>query len=254
MRDIHLFDFWMQQKLDLIHKQIYDVYSINVNVGIGYRCVRLFNGRRMNVHDEVQSECPSSMNVNILSQWKNSERQEFHNIWLIFVISWLFINSHIWNCNEQPHYKKGRTKQVSKMLIDYCKKKCMGSSQKFLTQYASEGDLLPSWTLTGSETWVSHVTTESKQQSVRWHHPDSLRGKKFNQIISNHKVTCTPCWGKQGSFLVDSYCEMPHNIAAASCCWTMENLRHRIQNTWCNTLTAIVMFLHDKTYLHTQQP
>ena len=38
----------------------------------------------------------------------------------------------------------------------------------FLMRYHKEGDGMLSHIVTGDETWVSHITPESKQQSLYW--------------------------------------------------------------------------------------
>jgi hypothetical protein len=42
----------------------------------------------------------------------------------------------------------------------------MGSALKFLTRYAEEGDEFLYSSVIGDETWVSHHTPDSKQQST----------------------------------------------------------------------------------------
>jgi hypothetical protein len=44
----------------------------------------------------------------------------------------------------------------------------MGSVLKFLTRYAQERDEFLDSIVIGDETWVSHHTPDSKQQSLQW--------------------------------------------------------------------------------------
>lgn len=40
----------------------------------------------------------------------------------------------------------------------------------FFNRYSDEGDKFLNKTGTGDETWVSHVTPETKEQSMKWGH------------------------------------------------------------------------------------
>ena len=57
--------------------------------------------------------------------------------------------------------------------------------------------------VTADETWVSHITPESKQQSLRWKHIGSPKRKKFKQMFSTRNITCTIFWDRQGILLVE---------------------------------------------------
>ena len=48
----------------------------------------------------------------------------------------------------------------------------------FLMRYHKEGDGMLSHIVTGDETWVSHITPESKQQSLHWKRTGSPKRKK----------------------------------------------------------------------------
>ena len=48
----------------------------------------------------------------------------------------------------------------------------------FLMRYHKEGDGILIHIVTGDETWVSHITPESKQQSLHWKHTGSPKRKK----------------------------------------------------------------------------
>lgn len=52
------------------------------------------------------------------------------------------------------------------MLTEVQKTKRQGSALTLLTQYSDDGDEFLKKIVTGDETWVSHVTPESKQQSM----------------------------------------------------------------------------------------
>ncbi|GBM40090.1 hypothetical protein AVEN_246001-1 [Araneus ventricosus] len=55
---------------------------------------------------------------------------------------------------------------VPKLLTEDHKNRRFECSLDFLTRYNEEGDAMLSRIVTRDETWVSHVTPESKQQSM----------------------------------------------------------------------------------------
>jgi hypothetical protein len=59
------------------------------------------------------------------------------------------------------------------MVADDHRKTLMGAALTFLERYHRDGDEFLDHIFTGNETWVSHVTPESKRQSLEWHHPRS---------------------------------------------------------------------------------
>jgi len=83
--------------------------------------------------------------------------------------------------------------------------------------------------VTGDETWVSHITPESKQQSLHWKHTGSPKRKKFKQTISTRKIMCTVFWDRQGVLLVE-FLSQSTTINSAVYCETPKKLRHAIQN------------------------
>jgi hypothetical protein len=64
---------------------------------------------------------------------------------------------------EKLGYRKLCTCWVPNMLTDNHKTKQMGSTLKFLTRYAQEGDTFLDPIVTGDETWVFHHTHELKE-------------------------------------------------------------------------------------------
>ena len=63
------------------------------------------------------------------------------------------------------------------------KKQHVACALTFLMRYHKEGHSMLSHIVTGDETWVSHITPESKQQSLHWKHTGSLKRKKFKQTF-----------------------------------------------------------------------
>jgi len=65
---------------------------------------------------------------------------------------------------EKLGYRKLCAHWVPKMLTDDHKTKRMGSTLKFLTRYAHEGDEFLDSIVTGNETWVFHHTPEVQRR------------------------------------------------------------------------------------------
>jgi len=92
---------------------------------------------------------------------------------------------------------------IGKCVHDGClrcsqehKKQRVACAVTFLMRYHKEGDGMLSHIVTGNETWVSHITPESKQQSLHWKHTGSPKRKKFKQTISIRKIMCNVFWDK----------------------------------------------------------
>ena len=88
------------------------------------------------------------------------------------------------------------------MLTEEHKKQHVACALTFLMRYHKEGDSMLSHTVTGEETWVSHITPESKQKSLHWKYTGSPKRKKSKQMFSTKKTMCTVFWDRQGILLV----------------------------------------------------
>jgi len=89
------------------------------------------------------------------------------------------------------------------MLTEEHKKQRVACALIFLMAYHKVRDGMLSHIVTGDKTWVSHITPESKQQSLHWKHTGSLKRKKFKQTFSTRKITCTVFWDRQGVLSVE---------------------------------------------------
>jgi hypothetical protein len=89
------------------------------------------------------------------------------------------------------------------MLTEEHKKQCVACALTFLMCYHKEGDGMLSHIVTGDKTWVSHITPESKQQSLHWKHTGSPKRKKLKQTFLTRKIMCTVFWDRQGVLLVE---------------------------------------------------
>jgi len=83
---------------------------------------------------------------------------------------------------------------MPKMLTEEHKKHRVACALTFLMRYHKEGDGMLSHIVTGDETWVSHITPESKQQSMHWKCTGSPKRKTFKQTISTRKIMRTVFW------------------------------------------------------------
>jgi len=135
------------------------------------------------------------------------------------------------------------------MLTEEHKKQCVARALTFLMCYHKEGDGMLSYTVTGDETWVSHITPESKQQSLHWKHTGLPKRKKFKQMISTRKIICTVFWDRQGVLLVE-FLSQGTTINSAVYCETLKKLRRVIQNKRCEMLSATILLLHDNARPH----
>jgi len=103
--------------------------------------------------------------------------------------------------------------------------------------------------VTGDETWVSHITPESKQKSLHWKHTGSPKRKKFKQTFSIRKIMCTVFWDRQGVLLVE-FLPQGTTINSAVYCETLKKLRRAIQNKRRGMLSATILLLHDNGRPH----
>ncbi|GBN27521.1 hypothetical protein AVEN_224939-1 [Araneus ventricosus] len=78
------------------------------------------------------------------------------------------------------------------MLTDVHKTKRLASALKFLNRYSEEGNEFLNKIVTGDETWVCHVTPESKQQSMEWKHSLSPTKLKFKTTSGIQLVEFLP--------------------------------------------------------------
>ncbi|KAJ4436885.1 hypothetical protein ANN_17017 [Periplaneta americana] len=100
------------------------------------------------------------------------------------------------------------------------------------------------------ETWMSHMTPESKQQSMEWRHTALPRKKKFKQIMSTCKIMCTVFWDRKGVLLIE-FMPRGETINRETYCQTLKKFRCTIQNKRRGMLTDGVVLLHDNARPHT---
>ncbi|XP_021912893.1 histone-lysine N-methyltransferase SETMAR-like [Zootermopsis nevadensis] len=74
---------------------------------------------------------------------------------------------------EHLLFKKLCARWVPKQLTPEHKTKRMESALTFLQRYHDGGDEFLDRIITGDETWIAHITPETKQQSMHWRHSGS---------------------------------------------------------------------------------
>jgi len=98
----------------------------------------------------------------------------------------------IWVIGKCVHYWCPRCSHRSK-------KQRVACALKFLVRYHMEGDGILSHIVTGDETRVSHITPESKQQSLRWKRTGSTKKKKLKETFQQGR-SCAPYSGTDKVF------------------------------------------------------
>ncbi|GFQ92303.1 uncharacterized protein TNCT_390711 [Trichonephila clavata] len=124
------------------------------------------------------------------------------------------------------------------------------STDIFLQLYHEDGDEFLDRIVTDDETWVSHFSPETKQQSMHWRHSGSPVRTKFKQRLSVWKVMCKLFWDRKGILLID-FLPRGEAVKADRYCETLWKLRRAIQNKRRGMLTASIVLLHDNARSHT---
>ncbi|KAJ4448973.1 hypothetical protein ANN_00365 [Periplaneta americana] len=165
-----------------IHQQLCQVYRPNImSKQMVRRWCRQFSEGRQSVHDEERSGRPSLINddrVELVRQCIMENRR--------FTITEL--SSHF--------------PQISRSLLHEIVTKHL-LLKKVCARYHDDGDEFLDRIVTGDETWISHFTPETKQQSMHWRHSGSAARTKFKQTLSVQKVMCTVFWDRKGILLID---------------------------------------------------
>jgi len=173
-----------------IHRQVCEVYGEGaMSDSMVRRWCRQFESGRDNVHDDKCSSRPSVVTPDLVQQIevKIRENRRFTDLAEFFPnVSWKTVRRIV---TESLHFRKLCARWVPKNLTPEHKTKHMGSALSFLERYEKDGDEFLTHIVTGDETWVSHVTPESKQQSMQWCHTSSPTKKKIqadSQRSQNH--------------------------------------------------------------------
>ncbi|GFS51765.1 histone-lysine N-methyltransferase SETMAR [Trichonephila clavipes] len=146
-------------------------------------------------------------------------------------------------------FKKLCARWVPKNLTSEHKIQCLGAALTFLQWYHDDDDEFLGRIVTGYETWISHFTPETKQQSMHWRLSGSQVRTKFKQTLSGRKVMCTVFWDRKGILLID-FIPRGETVNVDHYCETLRKLRRAIQNVRRGMLTAGVVLLHDNARPH----
>ncbi|GFU51611.1 histone-lysine N-methyltransferase SETMAR [Trichonephila clavipes] len=152
-----------------IHRQISEVYGPNAMSSSKVRkWVRAFKDGRENVHDEPRSGQPSVIADDLVNAVDEKIREDWR-----FTISTLALEfPNVGRTtlpkvvSEKLKFRKLCARWVPRLLTEEHKLKRMACALDFLDRYHKEGDQFLEMIVTGDETWVSHITPESKRQSM----------------------------------------------------------------------------------------
>jgi len=187
------------------------------------------------VHDDPRSGQPSVVNEDLVraveEKIRENRRFTITSLSLHFPrISRSLLHEIV---SDELGFRKLCARWVPKMLTEEHKLKQQASALDFLTRYSEEGDTFLSRLFAGDETWVSHATPESKQQSMEWRHTSSSTKMTFKQTTS-WKIMCTVFWDRKGVLLVD-FLPQGSTINADVYCDTHKNCiaRTRISDVAC---------------------
>ncbi|GFV89672.1 histone-lysine N-methyltransferase SETMAR [Trichonephila clavipes] len=211
-----------------IHRQISDVYGPNAMSSSKVRkWVRAFKDGRENVHDEPRSGRPSVITDDLVNAVDEKIREDRR-----FTISTLALEfPNVGRTtlhkvvSEKLKFRKLCARWVPRLLTEEHKLKIMSCALDFLDRYHKEGDQFLERIVTGDKTWVSHITPESKRQSMEWRHTNSPVRAKAKRTISTRKVMATEFWDRHG-------------------------VLRAIQNKRRGLLTSGVLLLHDNARPH----
>ncbi|GFR02172.1 uncharacterized protein TNCT_444581 [Trichonephila clavata] len=95
---------------------------------------------------------------------------------------------------EYEEQSKSKKLWVPIFLTAEHKGKRFTSSLDFLIRSEKEGDGMLKRIVTGDETWVFHITLESKQQSMEWQHTSPSVKVKSKQMLSRRKIMAKMFW------------------------------------------------------------
>ncbi|GFW28691.1 histone-lysine N-methyltransferase SETMAR [Trichonephila clavipes] len=235
-----------------IHRQICDVYGPNAMSSSKVRkWMRAFKDGRENVHDEPRFGRPSVITddlVNAVDE-KIREDRRFTNSTLALEFPNVGRTTLHKVVSEKLKFRKLCACWVPRLLTEEHKLKRMACALDFLDRYQKEGDQFLERIVTGDETWVSHITPESKRQSMEWRHTNSPVRVKAKRTISTRKGMATVFWDRHEVLLVE-FMQQGTTINAAAYCATLTKLRRAIQNKRRGLLTSGILLLHDNARPH----
>ncbi|GFW39950.1 uncharacterized protein TNCV_5116331 [Trichonephila clavipes] len=184
-----------------IHRQITQVYGTETMIDSKVRkWVWEFKDGRTNVHDEERSGWPYVITNDLMQavETKIHENRKFTitTFSLKFPdVSWSVVYKIV---TEDVNFKKLCSRWVPRLFTVEQKDKRFVSSLDFLLRYKEEGDDMLNRIVTGDETWVFHITPESKQKSMEWRHTSFQTFHPFQtNAVKAHdygNIVLEPAW------------------------------------------------------------
>jgi len=196
------------------------------------------------VHDEERSDRPTIVTDELVPKIKEKIRENRRFTITEFSLEFPQISRSLMHeiVTEKLGYNKFCVRWVPKLLSEDHKKQRMPASLTFLEAYEKDGDSILDRVVTGDETWVKHVTCETKKLSMEWGHTSSpKRPRKCLQTLSARKIMATVFWDREGVLLVD-FLERGSTINSEAYCETLKQLRRAIQNKRRGKLSSKVLF------------
>ncbi|GBM89676.1 Histone-lysine N-methyltransferase SETMAR [Araneus ventricosus] len=213
---------------------------------------RDFKAGRDNVHDESRSGRPSVITDNMVASVEAKILENRRSTISTLSNDFPEVSRSVLYkiVSEKLNFKKLCSRWVPKLLTENHKNKRFECSLNFLTHYNEEGDAMLSRIVTGDETWVSHVTPETKLQSTEWRHTHSPLRVKAKQTLSQRKIMASVFWDRYGVLLVD-FMQRGTTINAVAYGQTLRKLSRAIQNKRRGMLAEGILLFHDNARPHT---
>ncbi|GFX06281.1 histone-lysine N-methyltransferase SETMAR [Trichonephila clavipes] len=130
--------------------------------------VRAFKDGRENVHDEPRSGRPSAITDDLVNAVDEKIREDRRLTISTLALEFPNVGRTTLHkvVSEKLKFRKLCARWVPRLLTEEHKLKRMACALDFLDRYHKEGDQFLERIVTGDETWVFHITPESKRQSM----------------------------------------------------------------------------------------
>uniref|UniRef100_A0A670ZEW1 Histone-lysine N-methyltransferase SETMAR n=1 Tax=Pseudonaja textilis TaxID=8673 RepID=A0A670ZEW1_PSETE len=215
-------------------------------------CIKFKNGQTK-VHDEQRSGRPSIVTDELVVKVNDKIHENCCFTVTELSISFPQISHGLLHeiVTQKLGYHRFCARWVPKILTGNHKSQRMAASLTFLYSYDKDGDSFLDRIVTGDETWVKHVSSETKLQSMQWGHTNSSpKPRKCLQTFSARKIMVTVFWDRQGVLLID-FLEHGATINFVRYCEMLQKLRKAIQNKHKEKLSSKILFLHVNARPHT---
>ena len=257
-----------------IYEELVATYGVNVMTKCRvYQWCQLFKSGRTSLEDDDRVGRPQTSKSDNNAQRvdalvREDRRLKVREMASILELSKTTVHRLV---HDTLGYRKVSARWVPKMLTDAHKLQRLNVSQYLLNLCEADGisvgapvigpggdngvyididrDFLEHM-ITGDETWVHHVTPETKRDSMTWKHPGSPPAKKFKVQQSARKLMATVFWDRHGILLMDVL--MPgQTVNAINYCETLDKLREAVRRKRPGRLRQGVVLQHDNATPHT---